>query len=113
MMPLIESGRERGYVLFDEIETLLPEGFAGGRELDDLLLAIESTGVEILDEPKAEFEGRFRGYDKAYPVVHRGTRRMLVRRFPYAIFYRTYGDVAVVVACMHGSRDPRRWKSRT
>lgn len=25
-----------------------------------------------------------------YPVIHRDTRRALVRRFPYAIYYRVY-----------------------
>ena len=48
-----------------------------------------------------------------YPVIHRETRRVLVPRFPYAIFYRVYGEVVVVVACLHGRRDPSRWGSRT
>lgn len=48
-----------------------------------------------------------------YPVIHRDTKRALLRRFPYAILYRVYGEVVVVVACMHGRRDPRRWASRT
>lgn len=48
-----------------------------------------------------------------YAVVRRDTRRALLRRFPYAIYFRVYGDLAVVVACMHGRRSPRRWQSRT
>ncbi len=48
-----------------------------------------------------------------YPVVHRETRRALLRRFPYGIFYRVYDELIVVVACMHGRRDPRRWRSLT
>lgn len=48
-----------------------------------------------------------------YPVVRRDTRRALLRRFPYAIYFRTYDEVVVVVACMHGRRDPRRWQVRT
>ena len=47
-----------------------------------------------------------------YPVVHRETRRVLLRRFPYGIYYRVYGKLVVVVACMHGRRDPKRWRSR-
>lgn len=45
-------------------------------------------------------------------VLHRNTRRYLVRRFPYAIYYRVFPDRVVVVACMHGRRNPRRWQSR-
>jgi len=48
-----------------------------------------------------------------YPVVRRSTRRALLRRFPYAIYFRTYDEVVVVVACMHGRRNPRRWQVRT
>ena len=49
----------------------------------------------------------------AFPVIHRDTRRVLLRRFPYGLFYRAYDDVIVVVACMHGRRDPKRWMSRS
>jgi plasmid stabilization system protein ParE len=48
-----------------------------------------------------------------HPVIHRNTRRALLRRFPYGIYYRIYPDLIVVVACMHGRRNPRRWQSRT
>jgi toxin ParE1/3/4 len=48
-----------------------------------------------------------------FPVVHRQTRRALLRRFPYGLYYRIVNDQIVVVACMHGRRDPRRWQSRS
>jgi toxin ParE1/3/4 len=48
-----------------------------------------------------------------FPVVYRETRRALLRRFPYGIYYRIVEDQIVVVACMHGRRDPRRWQSRS
>ena len=48
-----------------------------------------------------------------YPVIRRNTRRALLRRFPYGIYFRIYPDLIVVVACMHGRRNPRRWQSRT
>jgi len=46
------------------------------------------------------------------PVVHRNTRRALVRRFPYAVFYQLMGEHIVVVACMHARRNPRQWRRR-
>ena len=48
-----------------------------------------------------------------FPVIHRQTRRALLRRFPYGFYYRIVEDQIVVVACMHGRRDPRRWQSRS
>ena len=47
------------------------------------------------------------------PIVHRQTRRALVRRFPYSVLYRIVGSNVVVVGCFHGSRDPRRWRNRS
>jgi plasmid stabilization system protein ParE len=47
-----------------------------------------------------------------YAVIHRETRRALLHRFPYAIFYRLYDETVIVIACMHGRRDPKRWKGR-
>ena len=51
---------------------------------------------------------------RAYPVIHRNTRRALLRRFPYGLFYRTYDEeTVVVVSCMHARRNPKDWRSRT
>jgi len=48
-----------------------------------------------------------------YPVVHRDSRRALIRKFPFGVHYVVTGDSVVVIAVMHVRRDPRRWKSRT
>ena len=47
-----------------------------------------------------------------HPVVHRNTRRALLRRFPFGVYYRIEAATIVVVADMHGSRNPNRWKQR-
>lgn len=47
-----------------------------------------------------------------YPVVHRNTQRALTRRFPFGVYFRVETTAVVVVAVMHGSRNPHRWKSR-
>jgi RNA polymerase primary sigma factor len=53
---LMDTGKEKGYVLYDEVNELLTEEYPGGRELDDLLTELDSAGVEILEEPKIEFD---------------------------------------------------------
>ena len=53
---LMDSGKEKGYVLYDEVNELLTDEFPGGRELDDLLTELDTAGVEILEEPKVEFD---------------------------------------------------------
>jgi plasmid stabilization system protein ParE len=48
----------------------------------------------------------------AYRKVFGEVRRVLLRRFPYGVIYAVTDDEIVILACMHGRRDPRRWKER-
>src|SRR5260370_660479 len=52
----MEAGKEKGFVLYDEVNELLAEDFTSGREFEDLLTDLDSAGVEILEEPKIDFE---------------------------------------------------------
>src|SRR5271169_3417618 len=56
MKQLMSAGKQKGYVLYDEVNDLLAEDYPGGRELDDLLTELDTAGVEILEEPKLEFD---------------------------------------------------------
>jgi plasmid stabilization system protein ParE len=47
-----------------------------------------------------------------YPIVWRETRRALMNRFPFGIYFRIERDAVVVVGIMHGSRHPRNWQKR-
>ncbi len=40
-------------------------------------------------------------------------RRALLKRFPYAVFFRIAEDGLQVLGCFHTSRDPRRWEARS
>jgi Sigma-70 factor, region 1. len=51
---LIEAGREKGYILYDDLSEVLPEESQGGPELDDLLAGLDAAGVDLLEEPKLE-----------------------------------------------------------
>ena len=52
----MEVGKEKGFVLYDEVNEVLAEEFPSGREFEDLLSDLDSAGVEILEEPKIDFE---------------------------------------------------------
>ncbi len=49
---------------------------------------------------------------EAAPEVHRGLRRALVHRFPFAIYYFVTGSEVEVRGVIHTSRHPRRWQDR-
>jgi plasmid stabilization system protein ParE len=88
---------------------------AAAEDVDEAYLWYESQGTGLgenfLVALSAAIERVARNPDQ-YPVVHRNTRRILLDRFPYCVFYRLYGDVVVIVACMHARRNPRQWKGR-
>jgi toxin ParE1/3/4 len=47
-----------------------------------------------------------------YQVVFEEMRRVVLRRFPYNVFYEIHGTDVVVLGCMHGARDPEEWQKR-
>ena len=51
-------------------------------------------------------------YPESDARVHGDTRRALLRRFPYGVFYLVEADRIIVLAVMHASRDPRHWQAR-
>ena len=53
---LMDTGKEKGYVLYDDVNDLLTEDYPGDREIGDLLTEFDNAGVEILEEPKIEFD---------------------------------------------------------
>jgi RNA polymerase primary sigma factor len=52
---LVQMGKDKGYVLYDEVSEVLPGELNGGAELDDVLAGLDVAGIEILEEPK-DFE---------------------------------------------------------
>jgi toxin ParE1/3/4 len=69
-------------------------------------------GHEFLAEALASFQ-RIAEQPLTYPVLRRSTRRALMSRFPFGIYFHVEDERIVVLAIMHGSRHPRRWQSRT
>jgi toxin ParE1/3/4 len=87
----------------------------GGRRCRRSFLLYEQQrpglGKEFLDAVDAALR-EIVGHPLRQTVIFRDLRRLLLKRFPYAVFYRVYPSAIVFVACMHGRRDPLRWKGR-
>lgn len=47
-----------------------------------------------------------------FPLVHNETRRAVLSRFPYVIYFRVAERTAVVLA-VHGRQHPARWNRRS
>ena len=49
---LIAIGKEKGYLLYDEVNELLPADITSSDELDDLFSTFGSAGIEVVDSEK-------------------------------------------------------------
>jgi len=54
---LIAIGKEKGYLLYDEVNELLPADITSSEELDDLFSTFGSAGIEVVESEKAYREG--------------------------------------------------------
>jgi plasmid stabilization system protein ParE len=63
-------------------------------------MAVEAA-VQIIAEHPLRFQ-----------TVHNQMRRVGIRRFPYGIFFQAEPERIVVLACIHGRRNPKRSKIR-
>jgi plasmid stabilization system protein ParE len=98
--------------------------------MSSLPLVVEPEAAAELDEAVQWYEGRSPGLGLElarlvratlaliertplqFPDVDRGTRRAVVRRFPYAVYFVVEPDRVSVLAIFHHRRDPARWQSR-
>ena len=62
--------------------------------------AIDSVFVRLVENPHL------------YPLVYRGLRRAVVRRFPYLVYFTAEAEVITVLACLHSKRRPGLVRSR-
>jgi plasmid stabilization system protein ParE len=71
----------------------------------------QGLGAEFLTAVEEVFD-LIREMPELYPPEYKSVRRAGVTRFPYVVYYRLVGEDIEVIAVQHGSRNPRRWRSR-
>ncbi len=58
---LITIGKEKGYLLYDEVNELLPADITSSEELDDLFSTFGSAGIEVVDSEKTYRDEKLQG----------------------------------------------------
>jgi len=71
----------------------------------------DGLGLEFIEKVEEAFD-RIQRMPLVPRIVFKDLRRVLLRRFPYAVFYRSGEHRIVVVAVYHTSRDPAGWQAR-
>ena len=51
---LISLGKEKGYLLYDEVNDLLPSDVHSPEDLNDLLSMFDNEGIEVVDSPRSK-----------------------------------------------------------
>jgi len=72
----------------------------------------EGLGEEFILCVEEAFD-RIRRIPEGASEVVPGIRRVVVRRFPYGVFYRIDADQIAVIAVYHSRRDPKGWQARS
>ena len=76
---LINIGKEKGYLLYDEVNELLPSEITSSEELDDLFNTFGSAGIEVLDSDQ-----KFRD-DKPFDRTAEGAEELELDLTPGAL----------------------------
>ncbi len=71
----------------------------------------EGLGGEFILELDALYE-RITRNPRQFPVIEDATRRALLRRFPYAVYFVIGEDAPVIIAVLHQHRTPDAWHER-
>ena len=50
--PLVSLGRKKGYLTYDEVNSLLPEEVTSGEQIDKILNLFDEMDIEVVDEAK-------------------------------------------------------------
>src|SRR5947209_8394356 len=51
---LLDSGKDKGYLTYSQVNEYLPDDAVNPEKLDQLLLVLEEHGIELIDESEAE-----------------------------------------------------------
>jgi plasmid stabilization system protein ParE len=93
-----------------------------------------SVGLRLRPEAEADLREAFRWYEERQPglgdqfilecdrsfalaqenpklflEIHHHVRRVLIKRFPYGVFYLVKADEVIVLAVLHQARSPDLW----
>lgn len=89
--PLAEADMAQAFNWYEDQRPGLGESF---------FAAIDDAFQRILRLPEAP------------ALVESDIRRVLVHRFPYAVYYRYCHEQVIVIAVLHMRRSPRVWRGR-
>ncbi|MBF0176479.1 MAG: RNA polymerase sigma factor RpoD [Magnetococcales bacterium] len=64
MKRLIEHGKERGFLTFDEVNDVLPTNITSAEQIEDVVALLDNMGISLVDEPEDSLEEKAEDLEK-------------------------------------------------
>lgn len=91
---------------------LLPDALAEARATYDWYFERNPTAAAAFLAELDQAVDEISNAPERWPVFLHGTRRFILRRFPFSVVYRATTSVIRVVAVAHARRRPGYWRNR-
>ena len=78
---LIDAGKEKGYLTYDQVNDLIPHDVHSAEDLDDLLTTIGTQGIDVLEGPNSPSSA----LDKKFEEVEEGSEDLELDLTPGAM----------------------------
>ncbi len=69
---LINMGKQKGYLLYDEVNDLLPSDMHSAEELEGVLSMFDDAGIEVLESPRAKLAEKIEKEDELREDIGEG-----------------------------------------
>ena len=91
---------------------VLPQAIEEAREARNYYLSKSPAAEEAFRKELEHAVALIRECPETWPSYVHGTRRFVLRRFPFSVVYRTDDTSSLIVAVAHAKRKPGYWMSR-
>src|ERR1700724_1337810 len=75
---LLESGKEKGYLTYGQVNDHLPDDDANPEKIDQLLILLEDQGIELIDESEVDEREQEIALAKKIEVTRKRFRRKVL-----------------------------------
>ncbi len=112
---LIDMGKEKGFLTYEEVNNALPPGVLSSEQIDDMMMLFEELGIEIVDTPKkaknakkvtedVKFEGKKKPEVKDDYVKGNDPVRMYLRKMGQVPLLTREGEVEIAKRIEEGEK---------
>ncbi len=98
---LIDMGKERGYLTYDEVNDSLPQGMLSSEQIDDVMMLFVELGIQMVDKPDqykppAEPDEDIQRTKKQKKKVKKGSDKFVKGNDPVRMYLRKMGQVPLL-----------------